>query len=159
VVPGSTNLASLSRVVALEYLEQLRPPVGFERLPRVVGKTKRIARPSCTADLDHHLSNQGTTGDLPQPTARVVRARVPSEVGADLPAHKARLLIDSPLAMTPVDPVAAGKPIPPDPLGYFLLPGATRGTMVAQQAQQLLTGRLTKFASRRSLTVGSVSPA
>ena len=80
------------RIIPRQYLEQLRPPVGFERLPRVVGKTKRVARPSYPADLDRHLGNLSTTGDLPKPTASVdARTGVHTEVGADLPAHKRRL--------------------------------------------------------------------
>jgi len=80
------------RLVVLEDLEQLRPTVGFERLPRVVGKPKRVARPRCPADLDHDAGYQGATCDLPEPTARVdARAPVRAEIGADLPPHAARL--------------------------------------------------------------------
>jgi hypothetical protein len=64
------------RLVPFEHLEQLCPPVRFERSPRVVGNTSRVARPSCTADLNHHLGAPGTIGDLPEPTARVHTVRV-----------------------------------------------------------------------------------
>jgi hypothetical protein len=57
-------------------------------MPRVFGETKRIARTSRPAGLDHDLSNLRTPGDLPEPTPRVATcAHVPAEVRADLPAH------------------------------------------------------------------------
>jgi hypothetical protein len=76
------------RLVLVEYLQQLRPSVGFECLPRVVGKTKWVAQPGRIADLDHPMRELGAARDLPKPTVRVAAgACVPSEVGADLPAR------------------------------------------------------------------------
>ena len=76
------------RLVTPEHLEQFCPSVGFERSPRVIGKTKWVVRPGRIADIDHHVGELGTARDLPEPTVRVdARARVPSEVGADLPAR------------------------------------------------------------------------
>jgi hypothetical protein len=80
------------RLVLVEYFQQLRPSVGFECLPRVVGKTKWVAQPGRIADLNQHMGELGTARDLPKPTLRVgARARVPSQVAADLPAHDAKL--------------------------------------------------------------------
>ena len=74
-------------VFLVEDLEQLGSSVGREGLPRVVGEMSRIARPSCPADLDHHTRSLVTACDLPQPATGVnARARMPAEVGADLPA-------------------------------------------------------------------------
>jgi hypothetical protein len=79
------------RLVLVEHLQQLRPSVGFECLPRVVGKTKWVAQPGRIADLDQHMGELGTARDLPKPTVRVdACARVPSQVGADLPTHDAK---------------------------------------------------------------------
>jgi len=79
------------RLVLVEYLQQLGPSVGFECMPRVVGKTKRVARPRRIADLHHHVGELGAARHLPKPTVRVdACARVPSQVGADLPAHDAK---------------------------------------------------------------------
>ena len=76
------------RLLLVEYLQQLRPSVGFECLPRVAGKAKWVAQSGRIADLDQHMGELGTARDLPKPTGRVdARARVPSQVGADLPAR------------------------------------------------------------------------
>jgi len=80
------------RLVLVEYLQQLGPSVGFECMPRVVGKTKRVARPRRIADLHHHVGELGAARHLPKPTVRVdAHATVPSPVGADLLAHDARV--------------------------------------------------------------------
>ena len=53
------------RIVLVEDLEQLGSSVGLERLTCVFRQTQRVTRPGCRADLDQHMRNLVTAGDLP----------------------------------------------------------------------------------------------
>jgi hypothetical protein len=67
-------------LVPSERLEQLCPPVGFERSSRVVGKTSGVAQPSCAADLNHHLGARAPSV-IPQSQPRAsTPVRVPAKL-------------------------------------------------------------------------------
>jgi len=53
------------RIVLVEDLEQLGSSVGLERPTCVFRQTQRVTRPGCRADLDQHMRNLVTAGDLP----------------------------------------------------------------------------------------------
>ena len=136
-------------LVLAKDLEQLGTAAGLARVPRVVGKTERISRPSPPADLDHDLRNFPSPGDLPALIARTrTRAHVPAQVRADLPAHRSE---------TTTTHAATGEPAGRPRRGPREPGAAPRGPGPSQITVSDLVRPMPSAISRRSAWLGSSS--